>query len=558
MFGFCTLSDCAFSDEPAFVAPGTNPAFAAFLADLTAERVWLLEIDAFSLASVSGLSAGFADAGISQAGFSSDAAAFVASKVTLRFSSNGYTTTPTDVPASTWYDSRLTNQIRLERRIVGRDGMGGLSSVFAECEIANADATLDNLTLNYSIDGRPARLYAGRAGDSFSNFGLVFGGVVQQVAYSFSSIRMSLSDGAAKLDVPIQKTAYLGTGGNEGGADLAGKPKPKCYGQVFNITPPLVDAANLIYQVHDGAISDVTAVYDRGILLARVGGAPAAGQYQPNVSNGTFKLGATPAGTVTADVLGDASLSGYVNQTHVIVLRILLQQAGLTDSDVNTTSFFALGTAAPAAVGIWIGAESRTCADVVDELLTAIGAFGGFARTGAFNVGIIALPSGTPAGSYSEEDIVDIQRQPLPASLEPLAWRTIVAYQKNYTPQTDLASGVTAAQRVFASQPIRVSKNEDLAILGRHLLAREYGPTPGLYANKADADAEALRLFTLWTTPRGIYKVKTRPPALLHDLGDVLQLTHRRFGFRNGASARILGHALNVASATEVEVTVLA
>jgi len=33
---------------------------------------------------------------------------------------------------------------------------------------------------------------------------------------------------------------------------------------VKNITPPLVDSANLIYQVHDGAISAGSAGYDPG------------------------------------------------------------------------------------------------------------------------------------------------------------------------------------------------------------------------------------------------------------------------------------------------------
>ena len=137
-----------------------------------------------------------------------------------------------------------------------------------------------------------------------------------------------------RLEVNKPPNFYLGTGGTEGGDDLKGKPKPLCFGQVFNVPAVPVDTANLIYQVHDGIINSVTAAYDRGVALNKVGGVPAAGEYSDDLANGTFTLGGSPTGTVTADVQGSADPS-YVSVTSDIVKRVVKSYGGLKDDDTR-------------------------------------------------------------------------------------------------------------------------------------------------------------------------------------------------------------------------------
>lgn len=460
-----------------------------------------------------------------------------------------------DPDSRVFYDGRVKEGITVERSIAGRDGIGGLTRVFAQVQLVNRDGALDNIARDYAIDGRRATLLIGPADGARSDFGNAFTGVVERVGVSTGDMTLVLSDGIAKLDRPVNETAYAGSGGLEGGADLAGKSKPKCYGKVYNVAPPLVDSASLIYQVHDGAINDVPAVRDRGVALAKVVGAPGAGEYQVNAAAGTFTLGATPAGTVTCDVEGDAPAAGYTTKAGDIILRLL--SGVLTSTEINPTSFVMLNQDVPGPVGIWIGTEPRTIADAAGEILAGIGAFGGFSRSGAFTVGLVASPSGvSPAASYTEIEIGELERESLPAPVEPAVWRANAGYQKNYTVQNDVAAGATAAARTFAAQPLRIASAENPTVRSQRLLARDYGPAGAVFADQADADTEATRLLALWGGAPGMYRVPLkRMDALLHDLGDVVELTHSRHGFALGKSARVLRTALRD---TQVELVVIA
>lgn len=540
-------------------------AFDDFLADPDAERCWLLELEAFPLAPLpAGAPAmSFSEAAYSEAAFSEGSGGEEGAVKTLYYSDLGYTSAPTDTPASTWYDGRLLAALRVERRIIGRDGIGGLARVFAEGALLNTDGALDLLKRDYALEGRAARLNVGRPTAARADFGLVVSAIVDRIWTDLNTVRVVFSDGLARLNRSVNTTTYAGTGALEGDADLRGKYKPKTYGKVFNVSPPLVDSTKLIYQVHDGAANDVPAVYDRGIALTKGADyasqadlettAPAAGQYRVWKAGGFFRLGATPAGTCTADVEGDATGS-YITKGGAIVKRILEAQAEFVAGDIDATSFTTLDTAAPAAVGIWIGTEGRKIDEVVDELLVGIGAFGGFSRLGKFTVGVVAVPSaGSSVDTFTESDILSIERLPLPAAVDPITWRCLVGYQRNYTVQADLAAGVTAARRTFAAEPMRVEKDEDSTILSRHRLAREL-MVDGLYRDQADALAESSRLQDLWGVERGMFRVKVPPRGLARDLGDVITLQHRRHGFAAGVDARVLGHALQ---GRTVDLTVL-
>jgi len=466
------------------------------------------------------------------------------------------TTVPGIDAAAPWYfDGRIAGEITVDRRIAGRDGIGGLARVFAEARLINADGALDNINRDYSLEGRAVRILMGDPEAAFSTFGPVFAGVVESVTTELDLVTLKLSDGIAKLDAPIATAAYAGSGGLEGGTDLKGKPKPVCLGAVYNISPPLVDSASLIYQVHNGAIAAVDEVRDRGIVLTYTAGVPAAGQYSVNTTLGTITLGSAPSGTITADVRGDASLSGYLSTTADILLRALVVRAGLYSSEIDPASFSTLGSDSTAVVGVWVGAnEVRTVADVADELLAGIGAFGGFSRLGAFTVGRVSIPGGTERVTLDETDIYALAKEPLPAPVQPVVWRVRVGYKKNYTVQEDLAAAVTAANRTFAAAAWRVSSTESSSIKSQKLLAKDYGPTESLYTVAADADTESSRLYALWANPRALYRVTTHVGAIPRDLGQVLRLEHSRFGLSAGLPARVIGHSIRGAS---VELLVL-
>lgn len=535
------------------------PTFAEFLADVAAERCWLVEIDALPIAPLPVESAAFGDGAFCEFAFCEDAPGNHGGPVTLAYSSHGFTSRSTDTPASTWYDGRVGDDIHVIRRIVDReDGFGGLALCFAEVNLVNNDGELDELVDDYAIDGRAIRILVGPPAAARADFGSVFTGVVKTAAIGEQDVRLSLSDGSAVLEHPINRIAYAGTGGLEGGADLKGKPKPKAWGHVFNVPAPLVNSTLLIYQVHDGLVSDVPLVWDRQIALTKGADyasqteletvAPSAGQFRVWKAGGCFRLGSTPAGLVTADALGDASGAGYINMTGDIVNRVLIDQALLLSAQIDAAAIAQLNVDAPAEVGIWTGTEVRSIGEVVGQLLAGVGAFGGISRTGLFTAAVIKAPSGVSAASYTEEDILTLEREPLPPAVDPLIWRARVAWQHNYAVQADLAAGVTAARRTFAVEPDRLAERSDSTVRSRRNLAREYGPTGNLYALEADADTEAVRLMGLWSVKRGMFRAELPPAALERDIGEAVTLTHTRFGFSAGKQARVLWHEVRGAA----------
>jgi hypothetical protein len=546
----------------------------SFLAEPHAERCWLLEIDALILTGSDPTlaSASFSDDAFSEMAFSEAEGSSTSSVATLLYSSHGFISAAADTPARTWYDGRIAN-VQLARQIFGRSGVGGMTRTSGEITLVNSDGALDTLLSDYAIDGRAAKLLLGRPNEARSNYGTVFTGVVRSAIVG-AEFRLAVSDGLDRIeDVPVVATTYAGTGGLEGGSDLKGKHKPKVYGEVFNISPPLVDSVKLIYQLSDGAINAVPAVYDRGIALTNGGDyasqselesvSPSAGQYRVYKAGGYFRLGATPAGLCTADVQGDASPT-YINTTSDIVAR-LLSIAAIDSTGLDLTSFSRLTVDAPGAVGIWIWGGSVR--DAVEQLLAGIGAYGGFSRTGLVSVGVIkAADAATPSeyiedgyiadgyyesftdsisDSYTETEIGEIEREPLPSVVEPAIWRANVAWQHNYTVQTDLASGVTAERRVFADKADRIAESTDLTVKSRRLWAPEYGPTGNLYATQAAADTEALRLRNLWNETRALFRVPLPPVAMSRDIGDVVTITHSRHGVSAGRDVRVLGKEIN-------------
>lgn len=533
--------------------------FADYLALPDAPRSVLVEQTALRLAPVDSITDAISDHAISETGICEDSGGASSGEALLTFSTHGFTSAPADTPASTWYDGRVIS-IRVDRQIYTREGMGGLTEVRADVVLDNRDGGLDDFKKSYAVDGRASAALLGRPTDPRSDYGIIFSGVVAKVREGDTTLTFEYSDGLALLDVPLVASTYAGTGTLEGGADLAGKPKPSAYGNCSNVRGVLVDSANLIWQVNDGAISGVPKAFDRGIELTQeadyvdvadmYANQPSAGCYRVLPSSGYVRLRTTPTGEVTFNVLGDAT-GGYVNKAGDIVNRILATRIGLAAGQIDAAAIAALNAAQPAEMGIWTGTEGRQALDAVLMLLESAGAFGGFSRLGVFTCGVVAKAAGAAADSFDTTDILrPLARVPLPESLDPSIWRARVGYARSWTVQTDLAAAVPAAQRTFAAEPIRYAKREDTSIRGRHPLSPEL-VVDGLFAQSADADTEALRLLNLWKNDPQLLSVPLPLRALQRDIGDVLTLTHPRFGLANGVDVRIIGHAFTLAKGDE-------
>jgi len=460
--------------------------------------------------------------------------------VTKYFSSHGFATLSTDTPANTHYEEGVVQPLFFNRNI---SDLNGLSISNGSIEINNLHGKFDSLLEGFSIDGREIKVLMGRPEWNRSQFGTLFQGSANSWEGDLNSLTIDLRDGMHKINVEVQTNFYLGTGGLEGSNDLKGKRKPLCYGQVFNIPAIIVDTANLIYQVHDGKIQDVTSVYDRGVSLTKVSSAPSLGEYRVSSSIGTFTLGGSPDGTVTADVQGDNSTS-YITRTADIIERIVKTKSGLGSSKIDSTSFTQFNLDSTASIGIWIS-EERTIPDVLNELVSAVGGFTGFTKDDKLQIGILKDPeSSTAKQTFKKQDILSIEQGTLPDDLHPAVWRRQVGYQKNYRIQTDIAGSVASTKRSFIQEGWRIATKADALVKTRHLLAKDPLFVPALYINSSDAENEAQRLLDLYKVKRYLYTVIIKQIGGL-DLNDVVTVDYPRWNLNGGKKGRIVGISID-------------
>jgi hypothetical protein len=465
---------------------------------------------------------------------------------------------PSGVAAHVHYEPRIKQPAAMRRDCFSRGATGGASQVgYGELVLVNTDGELDAY-LDYGLDGRPVEIIVGHMSPwQAPTFVTVLKGTMEQPRIGWDSVAIRLRDRQAELSVPLQATRYAGNNslpnGLEGVAgDLAGKPKPLAYGKVYNAPAPCVNTSKLTYQANDGAVADVAAVYDKGASLTKgsdyatssllQAATVTAGTYATCFAEGYFRLGSSPAGQVTADIVQGAAAA---NRTAAqIVKAIATRTGGILVADVVAADITALDTANSAEIGLWIDGET-TFAAALDLAAGAVGAWWGFDRLGQFRVQRLEVPSGTPVATLTEADLLKIDRIETSDDGRGVpAWRVRLAYQRMATVQgSDLAGGVTDARRAVIGQEWRTVVSEDASVKTAHLLA----PTLEFEAALVDASAaatEAARRLALYKTRRDRFEVRAAVAAPLLsaiDLGAVVELDHPRFQLSGGKLYRVIG-----------------
>lgn len=442
------------------------------------------------------------------------------------------------IAPSRLYLGRLDTPLRYNLSILGGSDIGTFTSQQdGDCILDNMDGYYDSLPATFTANGRPIEIHAMRLGDDLSQRFLVFKGVMSSWFISESQVGIKVSDLSFKLRVPAQPNLYGGTGGADGGADLAGKRKPLIFGYVLNWPATLLNSSALVYQVSDGPVNAISTVYDRGVALtldadyasyaALTAATITAGKFATCLALGLFRLQSNPVGTVTVDVEGDKTGGTFVSATGDIVQRWMLRVTELTATDLYTAAFTALATDQPAPVGYGVGPDdNHTMADVIADLMHGIGGWGGFRREGLFEVRRVVAPTTDAVASISRRDVLSITRDPPPGSYMPPPWRVRVAYERNWTVQTDLAGSVTADRKAFVSVQFRVSEASATAIQADYPDAQDPEVRQCYFALKVDADAEALRLLNFARVERALYRVTLPRKALTFNLGDTNSLAY--------------------------------
>lgn len=475
-------------------------------------------------------------------------------KKTLRFGNRGYTTEPTDTPPNTTYLPNIAKDGTgsINRELFSGDRTYGSSRVgFGEILLVNTDGHLDDL-LNFSFSNRPITVKTGDLEDPFSTLQTVLKATMSQVELSRTRVSIGIKDRQYELDQQHQTVVFAGNNvlpnGLEGLADLEGKPKPYLLGRVFNIAPPLVNTSRLIYQVNDGAINSLPAVYDGGFALTAganyssqadmEANAPAVGQYRVWLAGGYFRLGSSPVFEITCDAVAGSNTAA---RTTAQTLRNLALYRGIASGDINAADVTALDAASPAEVGIWF-ADERTTLQAMDEVSASAGAFFGFDRLGQLRLGQFGAPSGMPVAEINQINGFDLDKVSN-ADGQP-TYRVTVNYAKFETVQTtSLAGAVTDDRRAQLAKEYRSFVAEDTGVQIQYLAAGEQ-LRDTLLTDASAAQVEANRLLNIYKVRRDVFKVTVRLTAatlLSIDLNAVVTLRWNRFGLDDGRLMRVIG-----------------
>lgn len=483
-----------------------------------------------------------------------------------RFSTAPFNTAPDDDPPNRPYLPRLTQALTLQRDVGIAPGEGGVIGLDkGEIQIENADRALDELVLNYAVDGRPVTVRRVQPGQTLAEAVTVYTGYAQGWKLANNSrALLSLRSALYRLRVMLQSNLYAGTGNKEGGADLANKRKPLCYGKPYNVPCTLLDLTLLLYQVHDGSVENIPEVFDGGVVLTQ--GAdhatyadlvnpsndPAGGTYSTCLAEGLFRLGTQPVYPVTANVWGDNTGGTHWLTTADIVRRFLLDRLGFSSGDLVGADFDALAAAVDAPVDFYLGVDDPVLAiDAIAVFMAGIGAWLGDTPLGKFTCGRIRMPDGSGnIGNLTELSMLDIQLIELPDPINPAIWRIGVEYARAWTVQTLAIDSIniTEAQRNFVAQEARLALAANPDIKAFNLLARDHPPVASFFHEEADAQEFADYLLAAFSITRRLGDIPLKATGLDVDIDDEVTLVTGRFGMAGGRSAVVFGHGFDAAA----------
>lgn len=483
-----------------------------------------------------------------------------AAEEVYRYATAGYSTLPSDTPANTYYEPRVQQPGLVRRDLFSGGAAFGQTRVgYGEVTLVNSDGALDSL-MNKAF-GRSLRILVGEETAAYSSFALVLQATVEQAEVTLNLVTLRVKDSQEKLSKPLPLPTYAGSNvlpnGAEGTADdLKGQRKPRMYGKVFNVSPPLVNSSLLMFQMNSGAAT-IQAVYDKAVSLtfhanyADLASLEAAtipsGEYSTCTSLGLFRLGSNHVGTVTCDA---TTGSEYLAE----ILGAIAADAGVT---MSSSDIAALKSANPALGGIYFQdssteADSGTTAlQLLDEVAQSLGAWYGFDQAGVLRCARVVAPTGTAVAEFGPSNIVTLEQVAASDELNGLpTWKVSVLWKKFYTVQTDgdIAGSVTIARRGELAQEYRTTISTDSDTQSIYPNARELTRTTAL-TSEADAQAEASRLLSLFKIQRRTYTATVRWEAELAttlDIGQTVSVTFPRFGLQAGKLLLITGLTLDL------------
>lgn len=480
--------------------------------------------------------------------FGADLGAPVATE--LRLASQNFATLADDPDLpSAWFRGCVTDPGSISRSLpLTPVGAAAIDTSIGQVVLDNTNGAFDTIFDQTAAISQSITIRGGRIGIDIADFVTLFTGRVTGLGVDEETATLSLQDPVLYAQNLFPTSIYTGLGAADGDAELEGVVKPVVLGRVWNMSPVLINAASLIYQVHDGAIAAVTGVFDGGVALT--GGTNYAsyallaaaslsgGQYATCLVEGMIRVGGTPAYALTAHVDG-ASAAGIT--TRSIAQWLIGQIETQLEVDVDDAGFAAL----PAWTAGWVWADAFTLAEAVSRFVGDAGYHWGADVDGTIRALQLDAPdAGAVVRTYRAADIMGLERAPLPQGYEGIHQRRQVLYQRNWTVQDDSALAATAATRAGRQREWRTAM-ATATITSRNAIDPAILET-SIYA-AAHAGALADHLIDLHGEARAMFWLSTEVFGTIPRIGETVRVAYPRFGLGDGDLFRVVAINLSLA-----------
>lgn len=430
---------------------------------------------------------------------------------TLRRSTHPFRSAASDTPALAPYPETILTLPEFDREM--SEAFVGTSSIaVGELELF-LDAELLQLINTGVFGGQQLRMYTGDARWPLAQFGQILVAQTQQLeAASYDTAKLTFRDRAALFNRMIQPNT-IATGPN------AGKPVPLCFGQCFNVPAVLLNPVTKQYQVHDGAVSAITAVRENGMPIS----------FTADVATGTFTLSLNAKGRVTADVQGAVVGGGYLSTADQLIDYLVTTVMGLPAP---------VGALLPAyTLGLYI-IKDRTVTTVLDEIAASVGAAWFFNRVNQvvkthFN-GLAAATDVLGLDDIEDDSLLPVRR------ITP-AKSVTLGYQRNWTPQADGLAGVI--RETEPELATLYEQDESLVVIETAGVSTTYPDATDIIVStlitfEADAQTEAQRRADIASAPHRVFELSAFAAPFAMQLGQTISIDYPQY-FTAGQQAMI-------------------
>lgn len=435
-------------------------------------------------------------------------------------STKAYTTSPTDSPANQYYEPIVKTGLKFTEQL-SLEGDGGLSG--GDIEIQNATGERDSW-LNDIWDNQSVRAYIGDVRWARTEFEMIFNGVVSSFgSKSMDTLNIILKDKLQRLNTPVTDQK-IGVGQN------ADEIYSLTFGEASNVTPNITNAAELEYEIHNGAVEDIFDVRDNGKKVS----------FAEYLATGKFRLIRSPAGTITCSVQGDKGGNIYRNTIAALVERIVTgfgqADSRFTTGDIDTANFASFASNFTQPVGAY--ADGRTnVLSLCRNLASSVGAQLVMSRTGKLR--LIQLTAPTNGVAVGENQMIvkslKIKERPFVKAA------VMLGFNKNWTVQENLLTTIPEEHKKLYATEWLTATAASTQVQSTYKLNAAPVQVDTMLLRRTDAQAEAQRRLNLWSVPRTIFEFEATNELLGQlELGTAITLTHKRFGLEAGKPGTVV------------------